>query len=64
MPDSAFFRSELFESLRQLRRQNNREWFAKNKVRYQEAVLEPALLFIGSFAPHLNEISAFLCQTL
>ena len=50
MPDTAFFRPELFQFLRQLRRHNNREWFAKNKARYHEAVLEPALLFIGSFA--------------
>jgi uncharacterized protein (TIGR02453 family) len=59
MPDTAFFRPELFEFLRQLRRHNNREWFAKNKARYHEAVLEPALLFIGSFAPHLAKLSPF-----
>lgn len=59
MPDSAFFRRELFQFLRQLRRHNNREWFAKNKARYHEAILEPALLFIGSFAPHLAELSPF-----
>ncbi len=57
MPDSTFFRPELFEFLRQLRRHNNREWFAKNKARYHEAVLEPALLFIGRFAPHLAKLS-------
>jgi len=59
MPDSAFFRSELFEFLRQLRRHNNREWFAKNKARYEEFVRDPALLFIGSFAPHLAKLSPF-----
>ncbi len=59
MRNSAFFRPELFEFLRQLKRRNNREWFAKNKERYQQAVVEPALLFIGSFAPHLAEISPF-----
>ncbi len=60
MPDTAaFFRSELFQFLRQLRRHNNREWFAKNKARYQQVIVEPALLFIGSFAPHLAEISPF-----
>jgi uncharacterized protein (TIGR02453 family) len=28
-------------------------------TRYQDAVLEPALLFIGSFAPHLAKLSPF-----
>jgi uncharacterized protein (TIGR02453 family) len=59
MPSSTYFRLELFEFLRQLRRHNNREWFAKNKERYQQVIVEPALLFIGSFAPHLAEISPF-----
>jgi uncharacterized protein (TIGR02453 family) len=59
MRGATFFRPELFEFLRQLRRHNNREWFAKNKVRYQEVVVEPALLFIGSFAPRLAKISPF-----
>jgi len=59
MSDTAFFRPEVFEFLRQLRRHNDRDWFAKNKARYQSAVLEPALLFIGSFAPHLAKLSPF-----
>ena len=59
MPDTAFFRPELFEFLWQLRRHNDREWFAKNKDRYQQVVVEPALLFIGSFAPHLAKLSPF-----
>ena len=51
MPDAAFFRPDLFNFLRQLKRHNNREWFAKNKQRYEEAVRDPALLFIENFAP-------------
>jgi hypothetical protein len=58
MPDSASFHPELFQFLRQLRRHNDREWVAKNKARYQ-CVLEPALLFIGSFAPHLAKLCPF-----
>jgi uncharacterized protein (TIGR02453 family) len=49
----------LFDFLRQLRRHNNREWFAKNKARYEEFVRDPALLFIGRFAPHLAKLSRF-----
>ncbi len=59
MPDTAFFSPELFDFLRQLRRHNNREWFAKNKAWYQQVVVEPALLFIASFAPHLAKLSLF-----
>ena len=57
MPDTAFFRLELFDFLRQLKRHNNREWFARNKARYEEAVRDPALLFIENFAPHLHRLS-------
>lgn len=57
MPDAAFFRPELFDFLRQLKRHNDREWFARNKARYEEAVQEPALLFIESFTPHLHRLA-------
>ena len=57
MPDTAFFCPELFDFLRQLKRHNNRDWFAKNKQRYEEAVRDPALTFISSFGPHLHELS-------
>ena len=57
MPDAAFFRPDLFNFLRQLKRHNNREWFAKNMQRYEEAVRDPALLFIENFGPHLHRLS-------
>ena len=57
MPDTAFFRPELFDFMRQLKRHNNRDWFAKNKQRYEEVVRDPALLFISSFGPHLHKLS-------
>ena len=57
MPDTAFFRPELFDFLRQLKRHNDREWFAKNKARYEEVVQNPALLFISSFAEHLQKLA-------
>jgi uncharacterized protein (TIGR02453 family) len=56
MPDNAFFCPELFDFLRQLKRHNNREWFAKNKARYENVVRDPALLFISSFEPHLRKL--------
>ncbi len=56
MPNDAFFRPDLFEFLRQLKRHNNREWFARNKARYLEAVQDPALVFIGRFGSHLHRL--------
>ncbi len=56
MLDTAFFRPELFEFLRQLKRHNNRDWFARNKQRYEEDVRDPALEFISSFGPHLHRL--------
>jgi len=57
MRDTTFFRPELFDFLRQLKRHNNRDWFARNKQRYEEVVRDPALLFISSFGPHLHQLN-------
>ncbi len=57
MPNATIFQPELFEFLRQLKRHNNREWFAKNKARYQQVAVEPAMEFISGFAPHLEKLS-------
>jgi len=51
------FTPELFNYLRQLKRNNNREWFNKNKDRYIEEVQQPALDFIADVAPGLRKIS-------
>jgi uncharacterized protein (TIGR02453 family) len=55
--DTANFSADLFQFLRQLKRHNNREWFASNKARYQQIAVEPAMVFISSFAPHLDKLS-------
>ncbi len=57
MRETAIFLSELFDFLRELKRHNNRKWFANNKELYQRVVVEPALLLVTRFAPHLAEIS-------
>jgi uncharacterized protein (TIGR02453 family) len=53
----ASFGPELFSFLTDLRANNNREWFAANKDRYEEDLLEPALAFVAAFAPRLERIS-------
>jgi uncharacterized protein (TIGR02453 family) len=51
------FAPELFGFFKQLRRNNNRDWFQANKARYEEVVRDPALAFIADFAPRLKKIS-------
>jgi uncharacterized protein (TIGR02453 family) len=53
----ASFGPELFSFLAELRANNDRDWFAANKHRYEEHLLEPALDFINAFAPRLEKIS-------
>lgn len=57
MPATSYFSPEAFDFLRQLKKHNNREWFARNKARYEESLVAPALTFITDFAPQLEKIS-------
>lgn len=51
------FDNELFDFLTQLQANNNREWFAEHKERYERHVKQPLLDFIEDFEPHLHSIS-------
>jgi uncharacterized protein (TIGR02453 family) len=51
------FSPELFTFLAELRDNNDREWFAANKQRYETYLLEPALEFIADFGRRLEQIS-------
>ena len=53
----ASFSRDLFRFLADLRENNDREWFAANKDRYENALLEPALDFVADFGPRLEKIS-------
>ncbi|MDF1567344.1 MAG: TIGR02453 family protein [Spirochaetaceae bacterium] len=48
--------ADLFDFLRDLERNNDREWFAANKERYEESVRDPALAFIAAIGPELRKI--------
>ena len=56
MPET-FFDPDLFAFLRQLKRHNDREWFAKNKERFHKGGVDAALAFITAFGGPLSEIS-------
>ena len=51
MPNTVQLRPELLQFLRHLAKNNNREWFQKNKDRYEHDVREPLLRFIEAFEP-------------
>jgi uncharacterized protein (TIGR02453 family) len=57
MISKPFFSRELFKFLRDLKKNNRRDWFEKNKDRYEVFVKFPLLGFIGSMGPFLKDIS-------
>jgi uncharacterized protein (TIGR02453 family) len=54
---SAYFTPAFFDFLRDLKRHNDRDWFAANRDRYTNHVEAPMLQFIADFAPRLKAIS-------
>jgi len=57
MSRQAHFTPAFFKFLRELKSHNTRDWFARNKPRYEEAVKGPMLRFITDLEPHLRRIS-------
>lgn len=60
MSEQPAFAPALFKFLRELRKNNDREWFLHHRDRYERDVKEPALAFISGFAAPLRKISAHL----
>jgi uncharacterized protein (TIGR02453 family) len=52
-----YFDADTFAFLRDLKRHNDRDWFARNKERYERAVKEPLLQFIEDAGPELRRVS-------
>jgi uncharacterized protein (TIGR02453 family) len=55
--DFQSFSPALFEFLVDLSLNNRRDWYDKNKTRYEEHVREPALAWIRAMAPRMAKIS-------
>ncbi len=53
---ASFITPELFKFLSQLQRNNNREWFEKNKQRYIDEVRDPLCAFVEVVGPKLRKI--------
>ncbi len=61
---TSYFTPRLFNFLKELEQNNNREWFKANQDRFEEDVREPALDFINDFAAPLEKISPhFMADT-
>lgn len=52
-----YFTEDTFKFLRQLAKNNSREWFTANKTRYEQHVRGPCLRLIGDLAEPLRSIS-------
>jgi uncharacterized protein (TIGR02453 family) len=55
-----YFSAELFRFLAELRTHNNREWFQKNKERYEAQVRDPLLGFIADLGSGLRKINSHI----
>ncbi len=52
-----YFTRDLFQFLRDLKRNNNRSWFQRNKDRYETSVRDPVLRFIVDVGPRIKKLS-------
>jgi uncharacterized protein (TIGR02453 family) len=57
VPADPYFTRDLLKFLSELRSHNDRDWFQKNKERYEECVRDPVLRFIADLAPRLRKIN-------
>ena len=55
-----YFSPQFFTFLKDLKKNNNRDWFTRNKLRYEKQLLEPSLRFVKDVAPMLRTISPYL----
>ena len=57
MAGNPYIKPKLFRFLRDLKKNNTREWFEENKSRYEDDLRGPLLDFIEDFSERLNKIS-------
>lgn len=53
-------KKDLFKFFRDLAKNNDRDWFTRNKPRYERDVKEPLLQFVSDFGPQLRRINPHL----
>jgi len=57
MEQHGYFTADLFRFLEELRHHNERDWFQRNKERYEKAVRDPFLNFIADLRVPLKKIN-------
>ncbi len=60
MPES-IITPKLFKFLRELKRNNNREWFTEHKNRYEQDVRDPAVELVRQLEKPLAKVAPMLC---
>jgi uncharacterized protein (TIGR02453 family) len=55
-----YFTPELFLFLQQIKRNNRREWFEKNRSRHEEVVKQPCLRFILDLGLQMGKVSTWI----
>ena len=60
MAKRSYVTRELFQFFRDLEKHNHRDWFQKNKPRYERTVRDPLLELVSEVGPHLEKISPHL----
>lgn len=63
MAKKRYFSKATFEFLKELKANNDRDWFAENKHRYEGDLKDPALRLIEAFAPELHKLSPHFSAT-
>ena len=58
-----YFSTATFGFLKDLKKNNDRAWFAENKSRYEDVLKDPALRLIEDFGPELAKISTHFLAT-
>ena len=57
MAKTGYITPDLFRFLKELRSHNQRDWFLRNKARYETDVRDPILKLIADLRPLLNKVS-------
>jgi len=60
MEQHSYFTDDVFRFLTELRQHNEREWFQRNKERYETAVRGPFISFIGDLGAPLKKINPYM----
>ncbi|QDV67209.1 hypothetical protein Poly24_09020 [Rosistilla carotiformis] len=59
MSSRSMYTDDCLQFLEELRHNNDRQWFAENKERYEASVREPSLRLIEAIGPRLEKLSPF-----